>query len=188
MLLGLSACATVDVADISPTNRTAQINLMKDKNVVIQSSETVHNKAIEMGLAQSSEVRLQMAANRLLKGRNADLDETNPYLSLDKTLSAIRSDIALVNGLTKKTAQSAKLHIDVVPVDADLRSELKALEKALGVLEQTQQTFALALGEYADASLGLKDLKSEITKIKTIANVYGDRVRADVAKANSPAS
>lgn len=188
--LGLGACATVDMAEITPTKRTASLNLQQDKNLVVQSSDKIYKHLVASGLAQSTESKFKRLTSVLLKGRQ--LGQTSPasqYAAKAHTQYRLISDVNQVSAMVETAHQAAILHIDVVAVDADLITELKALERALNALEEAQASFDYVIDtnsfDTANASLVLE---TAVSNLKSITNDYGDRVRADTAKTKAPAS
>ena len=189
-LIGLGACATVDIADMTTMAGNAPEQTKMSSNVVVNASEKLYASFEEKGLCQSSEERMKSAAATLLKGRNSvQSAENQTYLDKAGSLASVQADIASSAHLIRQTQRAADVYIELAEPAIDLRPELKSLEQAFYATQSARRFFVKALENLdADASEHLADYDTAQDQLRVLTNQYGDRVRAQADIADNSAS
>lgn len=189
--LGLSACATIDFAQMAPAPEVAEVAPVQ-KNVVIRSAEALVVNFTNKGWAAAPDPkRIQRMANVLLRGigQSEKVIDTS-YAGKAKILSDVQRDIILASTNVAQTQKAADVFLAMAPEGELLQAELKSLEKALAACHKAELMFSRALEK-----TGAKDVKAEISafsasldNLKAVTNLYGDHVRANISKTGEAAS
>lgn len=179
-ILPLSACATVDLADMTPAAK--QTVQPVHENVVIRATEALTAKFTQAGWSEPVDPdRFKKAANFLLRGISSlEVDTDISYAEKAKSLTVVRSDISVATAEVSKVVKAAEVYLDMASEEDDLREELKSLEKAMSSCRKSELMFKRALEnvgvEKTDAELQNAELA--MNALRDVTNIYGERVRA----------
>ena len=122
---------------------------------------------------------MQSAASVLLNGlEERDLTIEANYEAQNLTRDVVVSDIAFATDQVRLTANAAEVYFDISEGDRRLREELGELEQALLVSHEASDSFENAIGS---DSAELHALNSEISRLKTVTDNFGKRVRDHAA-------
>lgn len=179
--LGLSACATVDFAEMAPERDVAAATPVQE-NVAIRAAKALYTSFTSKGWSVvPDENPMQRAANVLLRGigQSSKVVDTS-YAGQVRSIAKVRADILLASQEVSKAQKAVDVFLDLATEESDLTSELEALEKAVGVSHKAELMFSRAL-----KNVGAKDIKAEIDPLKSsvdglekAVDIYGDRVRS----------
>ena len=185
----LAACATVDVTEVAGAESQVQ-NQKLSANVVIRSAKNLHAKIIEAGWAKDQETSINSAANMLLKGvNNAPSTKTVSYADTVNSVDTLKSHILLLQNHTEKAQKASEVFLSIAENDADLRDELKYLEKALLSCRKSEANFKAAAAKFNSVNMSeLQGLETSVDALRDMTNEYGFRVRAQNSRIGTPAS
>ena len=185
----LSACATVDVTAIGATDNAAQVETVEQKgNVITRAVMRLQDVFINKGWHEDrSRKQVQSAASILLNGLKETSADTPRLINASSNTAMLRDDIKTASYHISQTTKAAEVYMDVASSDADLKPELKQLQKALRLSEEAQVKFqgeAVAVNLVAD----IEKLSNEIESLRVITDDFGNVVRArHLALANASA-
>lgn len=184
MLLPLAACATVDLADMTPA---ARVDVKPaPENVVIRTSEALVAKFDDKGWSAAPDPnRMQKAAGFLLRGMKKETSAQDvSYSAIVKKPAKLRSDILSAAKDVTQAAKAADVYLAVAKADDDLRMELKSLEKTLAACHKAEAMFMKSLETLNVGTDGLElaAFKGATVQLRDLTNVYGQRVRASTAR------
>jgi len=191
MTVMLSACATVDVANMAGAENFAIVDAIPEDNVVIRASEELTAEFASQAWVKPQEQSVTKAANMLLKGRSKSAKLVKASYSDQATqASEVRQDIAQATELVDQTFKAADVYLSMADHTAELRDELKALEQALILSRRAEYNFRNAL---QSVSIGTVDndmagLNGSISSLRKVTDIYGARVRAKAVSKTIPAS
>ncbi len=190
MFMPLAACATVDLADMTPSAREAA--KPAPKNVVVRTSKALMSKFDNKGWSDSAgKDRMKKAASFLLKGlKSGDEAADTSYAAYVNDIVIVRQDIAAAAKDIDQVVKAADVYLALAERQDDLRAELKALEKTLVTGHQAQIIFSKAL-KNVSSSDPVQDeivIADAIKRLRDVTNVYGDRVRANTVSVFEGAS
>ena len=174
-----TGCATVDMTEMaSPVS--ANIEAPAQKNVVLRAASKLYSAFQSKGfVAKTSRKKMQSAASVLLNGlEERDLTTEANYEAQNLTRDVVVSDIAFATEQVRLTANAAEVYFDISQGDRKLREELGELEQALLVSHEASNSFENAIGS---DSAELHALNSEISRLKTVTDNFGKRVRDQAA-------
>lgn len=195
MTLSLVGCATVDIADMASGGNAQAVQAPAEKNVVIKAAEALQANFKDREWEQAPAVeRFKSAASILLKGMkkdDANVQQTNSEEHSNQiTLTSLRSDILDAGKDVAKTVKAAEIYLDVADPYADLKPELKALEKAFMSSRKAEAWFEKSLDdiEGVDTDTELSTFAASVDRLRESTNQYGKRVRKLRRAVNAPAS
>lgn len=168
------------------------IEIAAEKNVVIKATDALQDyvKAQNWGKTSTKE-RFKSAAGVLLRGlKKEDQDTSKDDVETNAiTLTSLRADILEIGKHVAKTVKAAEIYLEVASDDADLKPELKALEKALMSSRRAEIWFEKSLSKYEpiNAEAELSSYAASVDSLRVSANAYGDRVRERARALKAPA-
>jgi len=187
----LSACATVDVTAIgSPDSEVAQLETVEQKgNVITRAVMRLQSVFIDKGWHEDrSRENVQSAANILLNGLKETTSSSPKLINASSNTNMLLDDIKTASYHISQTTKAAEVYMDVASSDADLKPELKQLEKALRLSEEAHGKFqnqVVAVNLVSEMEL----LSNEIELLRVITDDFGDVVRTrSIAVNNASAS
>jgi len=175
----LSACATVDVTAIgSPDSEVAQLETVEQKgNVITRAVMRLQSVFIDKGWHEDrSRENVQSAANILLNGLKETTSSSPKPINASSNANMLLDDIKTASYHISQTTKAAEVYMDVASSDADLKPELKQLEKALRLSEEAHGKFqnqVVAVNLVSEMEL----LSNEIELLRVITDDFGDVVR-----------
>jgi len=180
--LSLSACATVNLSDVtSQKGETAA--KVTDVNVVQRAASKLYTAFSSRGfVAKDGRKRVQSAARVLLKGLE-DKDVTavsaKGYVDTMQSQMIVLADVRMASTHVEQTTKAAEVYIAMAPSEKSLRKELASLEKALIASREAAQVFEEALIKTAgDANaMDYAAYKTSVNELRDVTNAFGDRVR-----------
>ena len=176
---GLSACATVDFAEMAP--QTPKVFEASSKTVVRRASDALVEEFTEAGwVAPPEKNRIQKTAGFLLKGIKKSEPVTDvSYAAKARSLMAVNADIKTAAMHVEQAVKAADVFLAMAAPEDSLRRELKSLEGALVTSRRAEVSFEEAL-----AKLGAKNSVHDMEayylatgELTRITNAYGVRVR-----------
>jgi hypothetical protein len=176
----VSGCATVDMTDMAVP--AAKTETVAEKNVVQRAASRLYAAFTSRGFApKSSRKRMQSAASVLLNGlQERDLRDTDvKYAEQELPASVVKADILYAANHVSQTTKAAEVYFEMVPAKRNLRKELASLEQALLASREASALFAKTAN--ADAA-DIAALDAEIAALKSVTDVFGQRVRQDAAR------
>lgn len=184
---GLSACATVDFAEMAPQT-TAAVQ-PASKTVVRRAADNLVDVFSESGwAAQPEQNRIQKTAGFLLKGMSKDgEDEDLSYAVKVEGFSDVRADIVTATAKIDQTVKAADIFLAMATPDEKLRRELKSLEKALVATRQAEISFEKAIKRLSSGS-DLAEMTAyykSVGELTRTTNAYGVWVREGMTMAVS---
>lgn len=186
-IVWLPACATVDLSNMAGGEPLQQLAPEKE-NVVLRSAGALFSAFTEKGWTKAPDPEpLNKAASILLRGLKASPVTTQSITDGDSPNSQIlQADLTLASAHVSQTLKSADVYLSMAEPEADLRSELRALEKALLACRKAEVLFEEGRAIHLIDSL--ETLSSDVDALRDITNIYGERVRALVPITGTPAS
>jgi len=174
-----TGCATVDITEMaSPV--AAKAEAPAEKNIVLRAASKLYAAFRSKGfVAKTSRKKMQSAASILLNGlEERELTTVSDYASQDLPRHAVVSDVAFATEQVRRTANAAEVYFELSEGKRKLREELGELEKALLSSHEASATF----GKVIDSnSAELRALNAEISRLKTVTDNFGKRVRDQAA-------
>lgn len=180
--LSLSACATVDLTEVTaPKNASAA--QVADVNVVQRAASKLYAAFTNRGfVAKDSRKKMRSAARVLLKGledKGAATIASAGYADLAVDSVVVLSDIRMAATHVEQTTKAAEVYLAMAPGEKSLRKELVSLEKALIASREASQVFEDALiktvGE--TTALDFVSYSNSVNELRDVTNAFGDRVR-----------
>lgn len=174
-----SGCATVDMTEMaSPV--AVKTEAPAEKNIVLRAAGKLYAAFRTKGFAaKASRKKMQSAASILLNGLEArDLTTETNYEAQGFSRDVVITDIAYAEEHVRRVANAAEIYFEMSEGNKKLRDELGSLEKALVSSREAAATFEGIVG--AD-SLEIRNLNTEIDRLKSITDDFGKRVREGAA-------
>ena len=191
--LSLSACATVDLTDVTAP-KVASSPSVADVNVVQRAASKLYAAFTNRGfVAKDSRKKMRSAAQVLLKGledKDTASSASKGYAALATDPMIVSADIRVAASHVEQTTKAAEVYLAMAPSERSLRKELVSLEKALIASREAAQVFEDALIKTAGdtSSMDFRSYKQSVDALRDVTNAFGDRVRESqlikVAKIN----
>lgn len=178
----LSACATVDISNITATQQTAEPEVVVDLNVVQRATANLYTAFTDKGLvANVSKKKMRSAARILLTGLDTSpSDDKQSYATLIGSAKALNSDVIMATQHVEQALKAAEIYLAMAPVNTSVKEELISLQKALMASKKAERNFVEALSYYKvaapDADFGA--YTQSVAKLRDITDDYGLRVRS----------
>lgn len=176
---GLSACATVDFAEMAPQATMAV--QPASKTVVRKAADNLVDDFSASGWSVRPEQnRIQKTAGFLLKGMaSADKREDASYSAGVESFAALKADIIAATVKVDQTVKAADVFLSMATPDEKLRRELKSLEKALMATRQAEISFEKAIERFGAGSdqSEMKAYYKSVGELTRTTNAYGVWVR-----------
>lgn len=189
-VMPLAACATVDLADMTPAAREAAVPA--PENVVIKTSAALTEKFEKKGWSAAPDPnRVQKAASFLLRGIKKETDVKDvSYAGRAVSTMQVKSDVKVAVQDVQQLVKAADVYLAVADTGQNLRTELKSLEKALAVSHRAEMAFEDAFKALGadEPEAHIKDLTEAAHQLRDLTNIYGERVRAQSARLFEAAS
>jgi len=186
--LSLSACATVDLTEVT-SPKTASTANIADVNVVQRAASKLYAAFSNRGfVAKDSRKKMRSAARVLLKGledKSSASVEAAGYTELATDRMVVLSDIRIAAGHVEQTTKAAEVYLAMAPGERSLRKELISLEKALIASREASQVFEDALIKTSGETKAMDfvSFNQSVNELRDVTNAFGDRVReAQVTK------
>ena len=190
-IFSLSACATVDVTAIgSPDAEVTQLETTEQQgNVITRAVMRLQSVFIDKGWHEDrSRENVQSAANILLNGLKETTSSSLKLINASSNTNMLLDDIKTASYHISQTTKAAEVYMDVASSDANLKPELKQLEKALRLSEEAHGKFQ---DQFVVVNLTseMEQLSNEIELLRVITDDFGDVVRTrSIAVNNASAS
>jgi len=181
--ISMSACATIDIADMTATSQVAAEAQKPENNVVIKAAEKLQTAFRARGWTQTdNKARLQAAAHILLKGnKNVEPVLKTSYAAKADNIISVESDIRAAQSLVDNAVKAAEIYLAMADTDVDLTEELQNLERSLLMSRKIETSFANALNSLGvsgvDSQVKLLSLTQSANSLLNVTNSYGQRVR-----------
>ena len=180
--LSLSACATVDLTEVTAPKSTSAAQVA-DVNVVQRAASKLYAAFTNRGfVAKDSRKKMRSAARVLLKGledKGAASITSAGYADSAVDSVIVLSDIRIAAKHVEQTTKAAEVYLAMAPGEKSLRKELVSLEKALIASREASQVFEDALiktvGE--TSAMDFVSYKNSVNELRDVTNAFGDRVR-----------
>lgn len=179
--LSLSACATVDLTEVTAPRAEASAKVA-DVNVVQRAASKLYAAFTNRGfVAKDSRKKMRSAARVLLKGledKSASSD-TSSYASLATDPVLVLSDIRIASSHVEQTTKAAEVYLAMAPGEKSLRKELTSLEKALIASREASVVFEEALIKTSGEAkaMDFSSYRQSVNELRDVTNAFGDRVR-----------
>lgn len=179
--VSLTACATVDIADMASSGPVPDNSVVQEQNVVLRASTSLKDSFLKNGWTEARNPNIQKTANMLLHGADKSSEDI-PAISSEPpmpTQTKLRTDIVYASEKVAKTVAAANIFLDMAEAGEDLKNELKALETAL-VLSRKAETHFESLCVRTELGTSVEELRtlSEVVdQLRESTDLYGDRVR-----------
>ena len=180
--LSLSACATVDLTDVTTPKASSTVSVA-DVNVVQRAAAKLYAAFANRGfVANDSRKKMRTAARVLLKGledKDTASIESAGYAALATEPMVVLSDIRMAATHVEQTTKAAEVYLAMAPGERSLRKELVSLEKALIASREASQVFEDALIKLAGETKAMDfvSYKQSVNELRDVTNAFGDRVR-----------
>jgi len=175
----VSGCATVDMTEMaSPV--AVKTEAPAEKNIVLRAASKLYAAFRSKGFAaKTSRKRMQSAASILLNGlEERELTTETNYEVQGFSRDIVIADIAYAREHVRRVTNAAEIYFEMSEGKKKLRDELGSLEQALVSSREAAATFEGIVG--AD-SLEIRNLNTEIDRLKSITDQFGKRVREGAA-------
>jgi len=178
----LSACATVDLAEIAKSGEAVSQQSV-ERNVVERTASKLYATFISKGWSvRDDRNKIEMTANILLNGIHSQDKDSQPksiYLKSLKSADVIKSDILQASQHIQQTTKAAEVFLAVAPQEGSLRQELGLLEKAVLAGREAENTFILAYSKLGVSAKQADILAFEqsVDALSAVTNEFGTRVR-----------
>jgi len=180
--LSMSACATVDLTEVTAPKSTSAATIA-DVNVVQRAASKLYAAFTNRGfVANDSRDKMRTAARVLLKGledKGSASVETTGYADLATDSVVVLSDVRIASKHVEQTTKAAEVYLAIAPGEKRLRKELLSLEKALIASREASQVFEDALIKTSGETKALDFIsyKQSVNELRDVTNAFGDRVR-----------
>lgn len=180
--LSLSACATVDLTEVTAPKTTSAAS-SADVNVVQRAVSKLYAAFSNRGfVAKDSRKKMRSAARILLKGledKGSTSVESAGYVAFATDPTVVLSDIRIAASHVEQTTKAAEVYLVMAPGERSLRKELVSLEKALIASREASQVFEDALIKTAGktTALDFASYQRSVNELRDVTNAFGDRVR-----------
>jgi PBP1b-binding outer membrane lipoprotein LpoB len=174
-----SGCATVDMTEMaSPV--AVKTEVPAEKNIVLRAASKLYAAFRSKGFAaKTSRKRMQSAASILLNGlEERELTTETNYEAQGFPRDVVIADIAYAGEHVRRVANAAEVYFEMSEGKKKLRDELGSLEQALVSSREAAATFESIVG---DNSVEIRNLNTEIDRLKSITDEFGKRVREGAA-------
>lgn len=172
----IGGCATVDMTEMAiPVSAKAEAPA--EKNIVVRAASKLYAAFRNKGFVpKTSRKKMQSAASILLNGlEDRELtSEDVDYASQDLPRSVVIADITYATQHIRRTTNAAEVYFEMSEGDSKLRKELVSLEEALLSCREASDAFEKVIG---DDSVELRSLNSEISRLTSVTDQFGQRVR-----------
>lgn len=174
-----TGCATVDMTEMA-NPVSAKVEAPAEKNIVLRAANKLYSAFRSKGfVAKTSRKKMQSAASVLLNGlEERELSTNANYESQNLPRDVVVNDVAFATQQVRRTANAAEVYFDMSEGDRKLREELGELEQALLLSHEASASFENVIGSN---SVELRGLNSEISRLKTVTDNFGKRVREQAA-------
>lgn len=180
--LSLSACATVDLTEVTAPKNASAVKVA-DVNVVQRAASKLYAAFTNRGfVAKDSRKKMRSAARVLLKGledKGSTSVTSAGYADTAVDSVIVLSDIRMAATHVEQTTKAAEVYLAMAPGEKSLRKELVSLEKALIASREASQIFEDALiktvGE--TSAMDFVSYKNSVNELRDVTNAFGDRVR-----------
>lgn len=180
--LSMSACATVDLTEVTAPKSTSAATIA-DVNVVQRAASKLYAAFTNRGfVANDSRDKMRTAARVLLKGledKGSASVESTGYADLATDSVVVLSDVRIASKHVEQTTKAAEVYLVMAPGEKHLRKELISLEKALIASREASQVFEDALIKTSGETKALDFIsyKQSVNELRDVTNAFGDRVR-----------
>lgn len=174
-----TGCATVDMTEMSiPV--AAKSEAPAERNIVLRAASKLYSVFRSKGfVAKTSRKKMQSAASLLLNGlEDRELTTEVNYVDQNLPRAVVIEDIAFATEQVRLTTNAAEIYFNMSEGERKLREELGELEQALLASHEASNAFKEVVGV---DSLELRGLNSEISRLKTVTDNFGKRVREQAA-------
>ena len=186
-IIGLSACATVDLSQVS-MEQQAETTVQTSLNVVERSSVKLTSFFTQKGWCKSGpKERTMSAANVLLNGIS-EADTEKPQTQIKSVnFAQLSTDIDTANQQVLQTTKAAEIYLATAEASATLDNELSLLEAALLSAREAESHFGglMKRGSSGDNRQKYEALHVSVGTLKTITDSYGQRIRSNIASIGS---
>lgn len=187
--LVVSACATVDMTDISTPNAEATAKAV-DVNVVQRAASRLYSVFTNRGFVEkTSRNKMRSAARMLLKGlEKKPLSREVNYAGSVESLDVVKSDIVFAQSYVDQTSQAAEIYLAMAPGETSLKKELKSLQQALAAANEAKNSFseALELKQADETQTEFVTYVASVTALSEVTDAFGVRVRAMSMRTETP--
>lgn len=174
-----TGCATVDMTEMSiPV--AAKSEAPAERNIVLRAASKLYSVFRSKGfVAKTSRKKMQSAASLLLNGlEDRELTTDVNYVDQNLPRAVVIEDIAFATEQVRLTTNAAEIYFNMSDGVRKLRKELGELEQALLASHEASSAFKEVVGV---DSLELRGLNFEISRLKTVTDNFGKRVREQAA-------
>ncbi len=184
-IMGLSACATVDLSQVAIEKEPRQ-TVRPLQNVVELASAKLTSVFTKKGWCKSGPKQKTMTAtNVLLNGIGAAGSNHSDVSKIIINPRQLSADLKLANEQVLQTTKAAEVFLVTAGAATGLDNELSLLETALLSAREAETRFGQsvkAAGTYSSRQQ-FETLQASIGGLKTVTDAYGDRIRANIASA-----
>lgn len=186
-IMGLTACATVDLSQVAIEQKTAQI-AEPIQNVVELASTKMTALFVSKGWSKGDlKQKTMTATNVLLNGIGASKPDHTDVPAITFNAQQLSADLKLANEQVLQTTKAAEVFLVTADVATGLDNELSLLETSLLSAREAEARFGQSVkeaGTYSNRQ-HFETLQASIGELKTVTDAYGDRIRANISGAAS---
>lgn len=193
-IVGLSACATVDLSSMA-NNPTNIVRPSIQKNVVERSVSRLQTAFAKKKLSErGSTNRMVAAAQILLKGMDKVKGESSvsdvAYRDSVSDKATVKADLQFASGLVTQTTKAAEVYLDTASMDMTVKKELQNLERALLISNEASGRFVLAMEKVglAKEDVDWETYMASKESLRLVTDKFGERVRGSLVSASASAS
>ena len=189
VVMGLGACTTVDLSQISESQERSIVSAPV-QNVVERASHSLTAMFRGKGWCKGSpQEKTQTATSVLLNGINKDGAKLQNNALVYKNGAGLRADMLAANLQVRQTTKAAEVFLSMADELTELELELSSLETALLSARQAQAKFGVALTgfETPENKRIHNDLIASVDELKLVTDAYGARLRRQIASGSERA-
>lgn len=187
VVMGLGACTTVDLSQISASQEQT-LAVTPTHNVVERASTTLTSMFRSKGWCKGSpQEKTQTATSILLNGRQ-DGGGGQSKMALSYSYgTALHADLIAANEQVMQTTKAAEVYLSMSSEQTELGAELSSLETALLSAREAQIRFGIALENHeTPENIRVYDeLKNSVDTLKTVTDAYGLHLRRQIAASST---
>lgn len=177
--LALSACATVDLANMASSAPVETESAKQSSAVKYLSAKLVSTFEENDWASVTASKRGQSTGNILLKGLTQKAEIIQASTSAQKdSANALAKDIREAEHHVFQLSKAAEKYYTLATSDMILRDELASLEQALLASRQAEQNFSKLIEGFGEApDLDMAEYAQSVLALRSITDEYGQHVR-----------
>lgn len=183
VVLGLGACTTVDLSQIS-ANQEQAVAIAPQQNVVERASNALTSMFRGKGWCKGSpQEKTQTATSVLLNGVKKDSANQSEITPTYSRAAQLQTDMVTANEQVIQTTKAAEVYLSMADEHTELGLELSSLETALLSAREAQLRFGAALEgrKTPENTRAYNELTSSVDTLKIITDAYGNHLRRQIA-------